>query len=175
MNRSHLEQGLLEDIKRSVRFGTALSVMMIDIDLFKSINDTYGHLCGDRIICQVAALIKETVRQVDIVGRYGGEEFCCVLPETSAVNAGVIAERLRETIEKATLGFEGQALRVTISLGIAEYGGACDSLETLIKAADDALYVSKRSGRNRVTCHRPSTPGSVGMGSRELAAGVFIP
>jgi diguanylate cyclase (GGDEF)-like protein len=174
LNRSHLERGLMEDIKRSERFGTALSVMMIDIDLFKTINDTHGHLCGDRIICQVAALIKETVRQVDIVGRYGGEEFCCILPETSAGNACVIAERLRETVEKSKLGFEGQALQVTVSLGIAEYGGACDTLETLIKAADDALYVSKRSGRNRVTCSHAKAPVAVGTGIREPLAGMCI-
>ena len=173
LNRSHLEQGLMEDIKRSRRFGTALSVVMIDIDFFKTINDTHGHLCGDRIICQVASLIRETVRQVDIVGRYGGEEFCCVLPETGSVSACVIAERLRETIEKATLGFEGQALHVTISLGIAEYGGTCDSLETLIKAADDALYVSKRSGRNRITCHHTATPVTVETCMEEPMGGIF--
>jgi diguanylate cyclase (GGDEF)-like protein len=172
LNRSHLEQCLMEDIKRSGRFGTALSVMMIDIDFFKSINDTYGHLCGDRVIRQIASLLKETVRQIDIVGRYGGEEFCCVLPETSAGNACVIAERLRETVEQAKLGFEGQALHVTISLGIAEYGEACNSLETLIKAADDALYVSKRSGRNMVTCHQAVTPGIVDTCNREPLVGI---
>lgn len=173
-NRSHLEQCLIEDIKRSMRFGTALSVMMIDIDSFKSINDTFGHLCGDQIIRQIASLLKETVRQVDIVGRYGGEEFCCVLPETSAGNAGVIAERLRETVEKARLDYEGQALHVTISVGIAEYCDACNSLETLIKAADDALYVSKRSGRNRVTCHHQLPAGFIDTGNREPAAGIGI-
>jgi diguanylate cyclase len=174
LNRSHLEHGLLEDIKRSKRFGTALSVMMIDIDLFKTINDTHGHLCGDRIICQVAALIKETVRQIDVVGRYGGEEFCCILPETSSGNACVIAERLRENVEKTKLGFEGQDLHVTVSLGVAEYGDACDTLETLIKAADDALYVSKRSGRNRVTCHHAKAPIAVGTGIREPLVGIYM-
>ena len=174
LNRSHLEQCLIEDIKRSARFGTELSVMMIDIDLFKSVNDTYGHLCGDRIIRQVAALLRETVRQVDIVGRYGGEEFCCVLPETGAENACIIAERLRETVEQATFGFEGQALHVTISIGIAEYGAACITLETLIEAADEALYVSKRSGRNMVTCHHRITPATIDTGDREPGAGLYI-
>lgn len=153
-NRSHLEQCLIEDMKRCQRFGTALSVIMVDIDSFKSINDTFGHLCGDRVIRQISSLLKETVRQIDIVGRYGGEEFCCILPETNAESACVLAERLREAVEQAELGFEAESLRLTISLGIAEYGAACDTLETLIKAADDALYMSKRSGRNMVTCHQ---------------------
>jgi diguanylate cyclase (GGDEF)-like protein len=152
-NRSHLEQGLIGDLKRSERFGTALSVIMIDIDCFKSINDSFGHLCGDQVIRQIASLLKETVRQIDLVGRYGGEEFCCILPETDAESACVLAERLRQTVEQAELGPEGHPLHVTISLGVAESGESCNTLETLIKAADDALYASKRSGRNKVTCH----------------------
>ena len=153
-NRSHLEQRLMESIGRSERFGAALSVIMIDIDNFKSINDTFGHLCGDLVLRQVASLLKETVRQVDIVGRYGGEEFCCILPDTNAENACMLAERLRETVEQAELRFDSQTLHVTISLGVVEYGDTCDVLETLIKAADDALYESKRNGRNMVTRHR---------------------
>ena len=153
-NRSHLEQRLMEGIGRCERFGAALSVIMIDIDSFKAINDTFGHLCGDLVIRRIASLLKETVRQIDIVGRYGGEEFCCILPDTDVENACQLAERLRETIEKAELRFESHTLHATISLGVVEYGDGCDVLETLIKAADDALYVSKRNGRNMVTCDR---------------------
>lgn len=152
LNRSHLEQLLLEEMGRSQRYGKKLSVIMIDIDFFKSVNDSYGHVCGDEVIRGIATLLKETVRRIDIVGRYGGEEFCCVLPETSAANACILAERLREMVQQTEFGSGSQALRVTISLGVAEQTTSCHTLEMLIKAADDALYSSKRNGRNMVTC-----------------------
>ena len=169
-NRRHLELSLIEDLKRSERFGTALSVVMIDIDFFKSINDSFGHLCGDQVIRQIASLLKETVRQTDIVGRYGGEEFCCILPETNAEQACMLAERLRETIARAELGFAGFPLHATISLGVAEYGQACNTLETLTKAADDALYASKGSGRDMVSCHLPKKLSCSKSCSRETRA-----
>jgi diguanylate cyclase (GGDEF)-like protein len=162
-NRSHLEKVLLDEMIRSQRYGTALSVVMIDIDSFKSVNDSYGHLCGDQFIRRIASLLTETVRQTDKVGRYGGEEFCCVLPFTNAENARVLAERLREIVEQTELAFAAHALRVTISLGVAELGEGCDTLETLIKAADDALYASKHNGRNMVTC--------AGAGAGDLCVG----
>lgn len=152
LNRSHLEQVLIEEMHRSQRYGTDLSVLMIDIDFFKTINDTYGHLCGDQVIRRIANLLTDTLRRIDIVGRYGGEEFCCVLPETRADNAVVLAERLRESVEETEFVFGEETFRVTISIGVAEQGQGCETLERLIKAADDALYASKKNGRNKLTC-----------------------
>ncbi|MCM0082409.1 GGDEF domain-containing protein [Geomonas sp. Red32] len=152
LNRSHLEQTLSEEMSRAQRYGTPLSVLMIDIDFFKSINDTYGHVCGDQVIKAIANLLKDTVRRIDVVGRYGGEEFCCVLPETASDNAVLLAERLRGMVEEKVHTFGAHTLKVTISVGVAELSPGRDTLERLVNAADDALYRSKHQGRNRVTC-----------------------
>jgi diguanylate cyclase (GGDEF)-like protein len=125
---------------------------MIDIDFFKKINDTYGHLCGDQTLRQLAKLLQQMVRTMDIVSRYGGEEFCCVLPETSAVNAFILAERLRSAVEASDIIYGDEKLRITISLGVAEYGPERTSREELVGAADAALYRAKHGGRNRVVC-----------------------
>ncbi|HJV34311.1 diguanylate cyclase [Geomonas sp.] len=151
LNRSHLELVLQEEMDRARRYGKTLSVLMIDIDFFKRVNDTYGHILGDQVIMRIASILKETVRRIDVVGRYGGEEFCCVLPETSAENARMLAERLREVVAQSELEVGGERLKVTISLGVAEQATEGQTLDQLIQAADDALYASKRNGRNMVT------------------------
>lgn len=152
-NRSYLEKRFSEELERARRHNTIFSVIMIDIDHFKKINDTSGHLCGDHTLRQLATLLKELVRAMDIVGRYGGEEFCCVLPETGIENARILAERLREGVKSADFIYCGDCFHITISLGITEYSTSRSSLEALIGAADDALYCAKNSGRDRVVCY----------------------
>ena len=151
-----------EEYRRSRRYNTPLTLIMCDIDHFKSVNDTHGHPVGDAVIRAVAKALSRGLRDVDVVGRYGGEEFLLLLPQTSAQDAGVAAERLREEIERLSVPIEGgEPLRVTASFGVAEVNlEGEDSLEGLLKRADDALYRSKASGRNQVTVHRaPTTIG----------------
>lgn len=160
-NRSYLEKRLLEECERSRRFGNPISVIMIDIDYFKKVNDTRGHQCGDHTLRTMADILQGVVRTVDFVGRYGGEEFCCVLPETTAANACILAGRLRLKVEEEVFSYGGRQFGITISLGVAEYGTGADTLETLIGAADKALYRAKHEGRNRVICAVPSIPDNV--------------
>jgi diguanylate cyclase (GGDEF)-like protein len=122
---------------------------MFDIDHFKSINDNYGHLAGDYVLKELATVVKGRLRPDDVVGRYGGEEFCALLPETSVVGAASIAEDLRRRVQERRFVFEGETIPVTVSLGCAELVGEMDVL-SLLKAADERLYEAKRGGRNRV-------------------------
>lgn len=151
-NRSHLQKRLAEEIERARRYGTPLSIFMIDVDYFKNINDSRGHLCGDQAMRELAVLLQRVLRSMDIIGRYGGEEFCCVLPQTEASSACLLAERLREAVEENEIEYGDSTFSITISLGVAELNADVDTLEKLIKAADDALYRAKRAGRNCVVC-----------------------
>jgi len=147
-NRRFLTTRLKEECERQQRYSRPLSLIMIDIDFFKKVNDTYGHQCGDLILKSVAAKAASVVRKTDFIARYGGEEFCCLLPETSAEAAETVAESLRTHIEKMENIFESKLIKVTISLGISGFL-ADDTPDTLMKRADDALYQAKHSGRNR--------------------------
>lgn len=147
-NRRFLESRLREEFERHRRHSHPLSLMMIDIDFFKKVNDNYGHQCGDVILQAVAEKTASVIRKTDFVARYGGEEFCCLLPETSADAAEIVAENIRNHIEQIENIFEGNSIKVTISLGISALMDK-DSPETLLKRADDALYQAKHSGRNR--------------------------
>lgn len=150
-NRRYLMQRLQQEVDRAERYTTSLSVLILDLDKFKSFNDTYGHLKGDELLRQFSTLLKGQVRSSDIAGRYGGEEFCVVLPNTSIKGAGAIAEHIRKAMEemKLTMG-EGQPpAGRTVSIGVAEFSLG-DSVEKLVSIADAALYRAKESGRNRV-------------------------
>lgn len=143
---------LLEEFERSVKFSKPLSVIMADIDHFKEFNDTYGHSAGDKVIIDVARVIKESVRQIDIAARYGGEEFAIILPKADINVALIVAERIRETIENQKIYFEGRELAVTISVGLTQLDPKTDKDKSeVIARADRALYISKRGGRNRVS------------------------
>lgn len=146
LNYEHLYKKLNEEIGRAKLYGSPLSVIMIDIDDFKQINDTFGHLTGDKIIIQVARVLIETCRSSDIIGRYGGEEFIIILPQTGLNEAKILAERIRSTLEHAK--FE-MGCTVTISGGIMEYHG--ETAEELIMGADKSQYTSKETGKNRIT------------------------
>ncbi|CAG74587.1 conserved hypothetical protein [Pectobacterium atrosepticum SCRI1043] len=150
LNRRFLPTILRHEISLTMHSNTPLSIAMIDIDHFKSVNDTYGHAAGDNILKRIAEILYESTRNSDYVFRYGGEEFLIVLIETPKVAAHTIIERLRKKIENHFIHLQnGESVKMTISAGIAVYSGHPD-YECLIKAADDALYQAKANGRNRI-------------------------
>lgn len=148
-NRKQLDTVLAEELPRAQRQGRLLSLLMIDIDHFKSINDTYGHLTGDSVLRGLASMLSKRLRSTDKLARYGGEEFCLVLPETSLSSAVRIAEELRDVVAQQAFAAEGQEIRVTVSIGVAAATPVM-TVEQLYKAADEMLYKAKNSGRNRV-------------------------
>lgn len=150
-NKRALEDFLDKEVARARRYGRNLSVMMLDLDHFKEVNDRYGHLTGDVVLKEFAALIKPRIRREEIFARYGGEEFVVVLPETDISGAKEFAEALRCMVESHVIAFEGQFIKVTVSIGIAQFDPTVHlTPEDLIKAADKNLYVAKNRGRNCV-------------------------
>lgn len=137
------------ELTRARRYGKPLSALMIDIDHFKTFNDRFGHSVGDEVLRRVAERARNALRTLDVIGRYGGEEFACLLPETPLDGAVLVAERLRQAVSKATLPSAAGELSVTISLGVAELGYG-ESLAGMLNRADEALYQAKEEGRNRV-------------------------
>ncbi len=141
-----------EQFERSSRKGENLSVIMIDIDHFKILNDTYGHSCGDHVLIKVANIIRNSIRRVDVAARYGGEEFVILLPEADQDMAVAVAERIRTKVEKHIFRYEEEEVSTSISLGVAQLNPGKDfTSESLVKRADAALYQSKHRGRNRVS------------------------
>ncbi|MDE2027402.1 MAG: GGDEF domain-containing protein [Candidatus Omnitrophica bacterium] len=139
-----------EEIKRSALRKSSLAFLMVDADHFKSINDQYGHLTGDAVLKEVANIIRENVREIDIVGRFGGEEFCVVLPDTDSEGSRVVAERIRKSAEKKSIRAYDNTVRLTLSIGIAAFPTDGKLLEELMDKADWALYRAKSQGRNCV-------------------------
>ena len=150
-NRRKFNIFLDEEYLRTNRNDSFFSLMMIDIDCFKQYNDNYGHLAGDYVLKELAQLCKSRLRPDDVLGRYGGEEFCAVLPETALDGAAAIADDLRRRVQERSFEFENESIAVTVSLGCAELGGEMDVLK-ILKAADEKLYEAKRGGRNKVCC-----------------------
>jgi len=150
----HFHTLLDTELKRSSRYKHKMSLLMMDIDNFKEINDTHGHQNGDLILKEIANVITNTCRKIDMPARYGGEEFALILPETSAENARVISERIRQNIEKIkVVTKENKVIIPTISMGIAEFPSDAKTADDLIGAADKALYLAKRSGKNCVATY----------------------
>jgi diguanylate cyclase (GGDEF)-like protein len=157
-NRRYLMESLEKELKRAARKGGELSLILMDVDYFKLVNDGYGHLQGDVVLQKVALQIQKELRSYDIAARYGGEEFVAVLPDASLAEALSVAERMRASVEALRFSGELAPLRITISLGIAGCGhGECGSVDGFIKLADAALYRAKAGGRNRVECARGSS------------------
>lgn len=150
-NRGYWELRLIQEFKRFDRYEQPSSLIMLDIDHFKKINDTYGHTVGDEAIRGVSKAIKEQVRNLDIAGRYGGEEFAIILTNTNGDGACVFAERLRSVIENMTVYAEGHEVKFTVSLGICELTESLHDHRNWIERADLALYKSKEGGRNQYT------------------------
>ena len=149
-SRRHFLERFKEELRRSKKFKYNFSFLMLDIDKFKDFNDKYGHLVGDAILREVSKTVKDTIRQIDFVGRYGGEELSIILVETDKEQACFAAERLRRAIEEKNMKVYDEELRVTVSIGIATFSDDGLSCEAIIEVADKALYQAKESGRNRV-------------------------
>jgi diguanylate cyclase (GGDEF)-like protein len=149
-NRRQFDDSMEREMSRARRFGRPLSVVMFDIDLFKNLNDEYGHLVGDAVLRDVARVIRTRVRRDDTVVRYGGEEFVVILPETVLGDATVVAMDLNAAIAGHVLEYRGLRLSVTVSVGCAELLASDVGSEDLVRRADQKLYAAKRSGRNRV-------------------------
>ncbi|MCA9601348.1 MAG: GGDEF domain-containing protein, partial [Myxococcales bacterium] len=147
--RAFLEE-LDAKMRSAERFGRTLSLIVTDIDHFKSVNDTYGHATGDVVIRELGQILKRVKRETDIVARFGGEEFCVLCEETDTEGAVLLAERIREELGKMAFTTEMGTLTVTCSLGVATYPESASSSAELFESADKALYAAKNSGRNRV-------------------------
>lgn len=150
LNRRVLFERLDSEIERSRRYGTPLSLIMIDLDYFKKINDVLGHAAGDMVLRSVGELILTGIRASDIAARYGGEELCIVLPQTSIEGAHAFSESFREQIAGAEIAFGDKVINVTASFGVASLNADHTDLQQLFAAADTALYTAKKNGRNRV-------------------------
>lgn len=148
-NRRHFFHLASDELDRAMGYGRLLSVVMLDVDHFKRVNDTYGHMVGDQVLCAVAETCRTTLRGTDIIGRYGGEEFAILLPDTSLENARHIAERLRATLAQTPIVAENTTLAITASLGVAALHPTEPlSIDALVDRADQALYAAKELGRN---------------------------
>jgi two-component system, cell cycle response regulator len=150
-NHRHVHELLHDEFERTLRSADPLAVAMIDLDRFKQVNDTYGHPTGDVILYETARILRETAREIDMVGRYGGEEFVVILPGSDESAAGAFAERVRTAVEHHVFRDGATEVRMTMSAGVAVFPfEGIETPETLLKRADAALYEAKRSGRNRV-------------------------
>jgi diguanylate cyclase (GGDEF)-like protein len=150
-NRRYLLERLEQEVLRAKRYGPPLCLIMLDLDHFKHINDTYGHLIGDHVLARVGSALRNTIRATDVAGRYGGEEFCIVLTETSLQGACATAERLRQCIAAAVFTADDRTtFHATCSLGVAAYTPDLPDVHELLMRADRALYKAKAAGRNRV-------------------------
>ena len=150
MNRGRLEQASEITRANSIRFGQTQAMLLMDLDRFKSINDTYGHLSGDKVIKAFAELVTESIRGVDLLGRYGGEEFCVVMPNTNETEASVLAERIREKYEANPIFLESAQIQCTVSIGVCDSSYVGNDFKHMFEAADKALYTAKKAGRNKV-------------------------
>jgi len=150
LNRRRFLELVTKEIERSDRYALPFTLIMFDVDKFKLVNDTYGHDVGDKVLKSISERAKEVAREVDIVGRLGGEEFAIALPQTGMDGAITVAERLRATVEDHVITIQNHALHCTISLGVATMAGCINNADGLLKAADLAVYRAKKEGRNRV-------------------------
>jgi diguanylate cyclase (GGDEF)-like protein len=158
-NRRYLDRRLHEEVTRSQRYELPLAILMIDVDHFKYVNDTFGHPCGDRVLTRLAQEVINAVRVSDLVARYGGEEILVIAPNTRLDEVMIVAERIRGLVEKVVLTplvvKEGlpSSLHVTVSIGVATLGLTAHNVESLINCADEALYHAKSEGRNRIVIY----------------------
>ena len=165
-NRRYLEKRLEEEFAKAIRYNLPLSILMLDVDHFKRINDTFGHDIGDIVLKNLGGMIREFIRETDCAARYGGEEIMILSPSTDGTHAAYLAERLRKEIETSTIVPAEPArgikeVRITVSIGSAEYNADTGDVQSLVKLADKALYRAKSEGRNRVFVCDGTTPDTV--------------
>ncbi|MFN3480058.1 MAG: diguanylate cyclase [Thermodesulfovibrionales bacterium] len=153
-NHRAFQEKIETEIERARRFGSKVSLLMMDIDNFKRLNDTYGHNMGDEVLRRIGCKIVENVRHIDFAARYGGEEFAVVLPETNLEGAKITAERIREAIKDYRITHGKNLISVTVSIGVSTYPDSASSRMDLIEKADSALYEAKRSGKDRVCSYK---------------------
>jgi diguanylate cyclase (GGDEF)-like protein len=154
-NHNFFSNRVSEQTARSLRNGDPYSVIVLDIDKFKIFNDSHGHLAGDEVIIRLAAILRKTMREGDIVSRFGGEEFTVLLPAAGVSEAYMAAERIRKAVEEMEIDSKGSRLKVTVSLGVATFHPSERPVAgNILKRADKALYRSKKNGRNRTTLFR---------------------
>jgi len=154
-NRRHLMKVMVHEIERATRYGTDLCFLLLDIDNFKALNDSYGHQTGDQVLIDVCLRIRNTIRRTDILARYGGEEFAVLLPQVPLGGAEQVAEKIRATIAATPILVGELSIPVSLSVGISCYAdGVSDTIDTIIMEADKALYEAKKAGKNRVMVSR---------------------
>jgi diguanylate cyclase (GGDEF)-like protein len=154
-NRKHFYELAAVNIERAMRLNQSIYTAMLDLDFFKNVNDSYGHLAGDIALKNTATIIRQTIRSYDLVGRYGGEEFILLITDLDEVMANNQMERIRENIEHAVINYEGKEIRITCSIGLVKFDKG-DTLETTIKKADTAMYSVKSTSRNQVRVYSSS-------------------
>jgi diguanylate cyclase (GGDEF)-like protein len=147
-NHAYVIKEVDSEIERAKRYNVGFSLILLDVDNFKEVNDSYGHLAGDFVLKSMSGLIEKTLRAIDIVGRYGGEEFIIILPQTDLENACIASERLRQAVEATTFSYDENMIQITISLGVTTYRSGRNT-QGLVKIADDNLYKAKNGGKNR--------------------------
>ncbi len=158
-NRRGFIEAAEEAVSRSIRYGRPLSALLLDVDHFKQVNDTYGHAAGDRVLSRLARVMSGEVRDCDVLGRLGGEEFGVLLPETGQQGALQLAERIRERVAEMVVDDEGYRLWITVSIGVAGMDAGVGGVDGLLRAADDALYTAKNGGRDRVVASEGAEAG----------------
>jgi diguanylate cyclase (GGDEF)-like protein len=150
-NHRHFQEMLSYTIAHSERYSSEASIMLIDVDNLKSINDTYGHRAGDSALSSVGTVIYQTIRKIDVSARYGGDEFAVILPSTDKRGSLIVAEKIKNNLKKLPLKFKGEEIYITLSIGISTYPENASDREELIEKADRALYDSKEEGKDRIT------------------------
>jgi len=166
-NHRYFTQALEAEYRRAVRYKRSLALLLLDIDHFKNVNDTYGHPCGDLVLKGVAALLKGCLRSADVAARYGGDEIAVILPETSKSKASEVAEKLRRQVEKSSFEWEGNSFSLTCSIGVAAVPETnIDHWNELLDSADKSLYRAKGKGRNHVIAFNPGQGRAVSRGAQ---------
>jgi diguanylate cyclase len=167
-NRRYFFEIAEREWQRCKRYGEDTALLLIDADNFKSINDLHGHLCGDKLLVAIARAVRATLRTTDLMARFGGEELVILLPHTDPLGALDVAERIRERVAGGRLDWHGEKVGITVSVGVASYGGDDRTLDALVHDADLALYAAKKAGRNCVRA-APIRPRRSGEAHRETS------